>query len=96
MSQFEDEVRQFIVANFLFGENEAELSVHDSLLEKGLIDSTGILELVGFVQTTFSLTVDDDEIVPANLDSIYKVARFIRQKKGEAVGQGQSSAGSDR
>jgi len=96
MPQFENEVRQFIVENFLFGENEAELSVHDSLLEKGLIDSTGILELVSFVQTTFSVTVEDDEIIPANLDSIYKVARFIRQKKGGTVGQGQPNDGSDR
>ena len=96
MPLFENEVRQFILDNFLFGENEAELSAHDSLLEKGLIDSTGILELVGFVQTTFGVKVEDDEIVPANLDSIYKVARFVRQKKGEPVGQGQPNARADR
>jgi acyl carrier protein len=95
MEPYESEVRQFVVDNFLFGEGENGLSVHDSLLEKGLIDSTGVLELVGFVQTRFGLTVEDEEIIPANLDSIYKVAQFIRHKKGETGGQSNSDAGSD-
>ena len=86
MSSYESEVREFIVDNFLFGEGGSNLSSHDSLLEKGLIDSTGILELVGFVQNKYGIGIEDHEIVPANLDSIDKLVRFIRQKKGEAVG----------
>jgi acyl carrier protein len=87
MQLFETEVRQFIIDNFLFGESGDDLSAEDSLLEKGLIDSTGILELVGFVQKTYGIKVGDHEIVPANLDSIWKIAEFIRQKTGDASGR---------
>jgi acyl carrier protein len=83
MQPFETEVRQFIIDNFLFGENADDLKSEDSLLEKGLIDSTGILELVGFVEKTYRIKVADEEIVPANLDSICKIATFIRQKTEE-------------
>lgn len=86
MQPYETEVRQFVIDNFLFGEGANGLSVQDSLLDQGLIDSTGILELVGFVQEKFGLTVEDEEIIPSNLDSICKVAQFIQRKKGEAVG----------
>ena len=86
MPSYEPEVREFIVNNFLFGEGGSELSSYDSLLEKGLIDSTGILELVEFVQKKYGIRIEDHEIVPANLDSIDKLVRFIQQKKGEAVG----------
>lgn len=90
MQPFENEVRQFVIDNFLFGEGGDDLSAHDSLLEKGLIDSTGILELVGFVQEKFGVKIEDHEIVPANLDSIDKIARFIREKKGDASGHSES------
>jgi acyl carrier protein len=89
MLPFEPEVRRFIIDSFLFGEERGDLSVHDSLLEKGLIDSTGILELVGFVQDTFGVRIEDHEIIPANLDSISKIAEFISRKKGHAGGDGQ-------
>lgn len=95
MQPFEPEVHQFIIDNFLFGEGGSDLSAHDSLLEKGLIDSTGILELVGFVQEKFGVMIEDDEIVPANLDSIEKIARFIQHKKGNAGGHGESNHISD-
>ena len=87
MQPFDAEVRKFIVDNFLFGEGGEDLSDDDSLLEKGLIDSTGILELVGFVQKTYTVKVADHEIMPANLDSIHKIAEFIRLKTGEASGR---------
>jgi acyl carrier protein len=95
MPPYEAEVRQFIVENFLFGEDAAGLSGHDSLLGKGLIDSTGILELVGFVQDRFGIRVEDDEIIPGNFDSIAKLAQFIQHKKGAASGQSDPGAGSD-
>jgi acyl carrier protein len=82
MSSLINEVRTFIVDNFLFGTNGDVLSAEDSLIEKGLIDSTGVLELVAFIQETFQIRVEDHEIVPANLDSIGKIATFVRLKKG--------------
>jgi len=82
MSSLINEVRRFIVDNFLFGTNGDVLSPEDSLIEKGLIDSTGVLELVAFIQETFQICVEDHEIVPANLDSIGKIATFVRLKKG--------------
>ena len=96
MQPFESEIRQFVIDNFLFGEGGSDLSAHDSLLEKGLIDSTGILELVSFVQEKFGVKIEDHEIIPANLDSIEKIARFIQQKKGDAGGHGESSRASER
>ncbi|HTQ61282.1 MAG TPA: acyl carrier protein [Candidatus Solibacter sp.] len=83
----ENVIRQFIVDNFLFGQDEGHLSTRDSLLEKGLIDSTGILELVGFLQSHFGLKIEDEEIVPSNLDSIEKITRFLETKRGDIVAQ---------
>ena len=83
----ENVIRQFIVDNFLFGQEDGALSAQDSLLDKGLIDSTGILELVGFLQSHFGLKIEDEEIIPSNLDSIVKITRFLELKKGERVGQ---------
>lgn len=94
MQPFENEVRQFIIDNFLFGESGDDLSLEDSLLEKGLIDSTGILELVGFLQKMFGIKIEDHEIIPTNLDSIDKIAAFVRQKSGDARGQGHESKSS--
>lgn len=95
MQPFEREVRQFIVDNFLFGEAGSDLSANDSLLEKGLIDSTGILELVDFLQEKLGVTIADDEIIPANLDSIAKIAGFVQRKKGDTGGDGEPSRVSD-
>lgn len=95
MQPFESEVHQFVVDNFLFGEGGSHLSANDSLLEKGLIDSTGILELVDFLQKKFGVPIEDHEITPANLDSIGKIARFVRQKKGDTGGDGAPSRVSD-
>jgi acyl carrier protein len=80
MHTLESAIRSFIVDNFLFGEGENGLKNEDSLLENGLIDSTGILELVAFIQQSFKLIVEDEEIVPDNLDSIDKIAKFVKRK----------------
>ena len=81
MASVEDAVREFIVINLLFGETERNLSDDDSLLEQGVIDSTGILELVFFLEATYEIEIRESEMVPANLDSISKVANFIGRKK---------------
>ncbi len=74
-------IRDFIVENFLFGDDSQPLPGDLSLMENDLVDSTGILELVGFLEEAFGLTVADADIVPANLDSIDRIAAFIERKK---------------
>jgi len=76
-------VRRFIVENFLFGQDDIPLSDEDSFLEKGLIDSTGVLELVQFLEEGFSMEVADEEMVPENLDSVLKLTHFIASKSAE-------------
>lgn len=73
-------IRQFIIDNFLFEEDD-NLKEDSSFLENGVIDSTGILELVTFVEEIFGITVEDEEMIPENLDSIANVANYIRTKK---------------
>ena len=75
-----EEWEEFIIENFLFGDNDS-LSEETSFLEDGIIDSTGILELVAFIEDTFGITVEDEELVPENLDSVKNVAQYIEQKK---------------
>lgn len=74
-------VREFIVENFLFGEEDIDLQNDTSFLEEGIIDSTGILELVSWLEEEFDLEVADDELVPENLDSIAALSVFIDGKK---------------
>jgi acyl carrier protein len=76
----EDQIRQYIADNFLFSEDGYQLSDDASFLEEGIVDSTGVLELVMFVEDTFNTTVEDDEIVPENLDSVAQLAAYIRRK----------------
>jgi len=82
-------VRAFIEDNFLFRADQEGIDASESLLEAGLIDSTGILELVGFLETEFALQMADDEIVPENLDSIDAIAAYVARKTS---GAGQADA----
>ena len=75
-------IRQFIVENFLFGE-DGNLKQETSFLESGIIDSTGILELVSFLEEKFEISVADEELVPENLDSIDSASEYILRKQGE-------------
>ncbi len=72
-------IRDFVIENFLFGEANG-LKDDTSFLEEGIIDSTGILELVTFIEDEFSITVEDEELIPENLDSIGNVANFLERK----------------
>lgn len=76
----QSEVRQFVIHNFLFG--EGDVADDESLLESGIIDSTGVLELVGFLEEKFAISVEDDELVPGNLDSVHCVTHFVERKLG--------------
>ena len=75
----ESDIRQFVVENFLFGEADG-LEDAESFLERGIIDSTGVLELVSFIEGRYAISVEDNELVPANLDSVSAVGRFVREK----------------
>ena len=82
-----DQVRQFILMNFLFGD-ESRIPEHSaSLLESGIVDSTGVLELVDFLESDMAVEVAADETLPENLDSIDNLARFVaRKRSGVGVG----------
>ena len=77
--QIENQLKQFILKNLYFAEDDT-LDDNSSFLETGVVDSTGVMELVAFVQTEFGVTVEPEDIVVENFDSIRKVAHFIRQK----------------
>ena len=79
MSELKETIRAFVVENFLFG-NDENLEDNTSFLDEGIIDSTGILELVSFLEEEFSITVDDEELTPENLDSINNVTAYLGQK----------------
>lgn len=74
-----DELRRFVVENYLFGKDE-QLGNDDSFLDNGIIDSTGILELVMFLQKTYDIEVYDEDMIPENLDSINRLAAFVELK----------------
>lgn len=74
-------IRAFIVENFLFGDESHPLPTDLSLIDNDLIDSTGILELVGFLEERFAIAVADVDIVPTNLDTIDRIAGFIERKQ---------------
>ena len=74
-----EKIRTFIVDNFLFGQDDG-LNDDSSFLDEGIIDSTGILELVNFLEEEFSVTVDDEELIPENLDSISNVVGYLEKK----------------
>ena len=78
------EVKQFIVDKFLFGQGGDTLAGSDSFLARGIIDSTGVLELVAFLEDRYKIQIDDLELLPENLDSIDRVAAFVETKRGGA------------
>ena len=73
-------IRSFIIENFLFGDDDG-LKDDASFLDEGIVDSTGILELVAFVEETFKITVEDEELIPENLDSINNVVNYLERKQ---------------
>ena len=75
------EIREFIVEAFLFGDESEPFADGDSFMAKGVIDSTGVLELVAFLEENYGVTVDDEEMIPANLDSLDNLVGYIQKKK---------------
>jgi acyl carrier protein len=79
MEEIKLKVRNFVVENFLFG-NANGLADDTSFLEAGILDSTGVLEVVAFMEQQFGVRVDDDELTPENLDSISSIGAFVSRK----------------
>lgn len=75
-------IRSFIMDNFVLGrDSSVDVGAGDSLSRLGLIDSTGVLELISYLESAFDITVSDEETVPENLDSIEKIANFVQRKQ---------------
>ena len=84
MGPIERQVKNFVVENFLFGEGGDDLTTSQSFLASGIIDSTGVLELIAFIEETYHVEVADNELTPDNLDSIAGVTRFVMNKQKAA------------
>jgi len=79
MNDNKELLRDFIVDNFLFGDGD-KLGIDTPLFEKGIIDSTGVLELIAFIEENFSVKVTDEELVQSNFSNINTIDRFIQSK----------------
>jgi acyl carrier protein len=82
-TQLRSSVRKFISDNFLFREDVESFSDEDSFLEAGIIDSTGVLELISFLEGEFGIEVADDEMVPENFDSVARIVAYLERKLAE-------------
>jgi acyl carrier protein len=80
---YQDTVKKYIIDNFFYGA-ETDISPETSFLGSNIIDSTGILEVVSFLQDTFNVTIGDDEMLPENLDSLENIEQFIRKMNGKS------------
>ena len=77
-------IAEFILEEMLFGDESRMPAGGQSLLQSGVIDSTGILELIEFIETEFGVRVDDDDTIPENLDGINRIAAFVQRKRVES------------
>lgn len=80
MQDIKATVRNYILQNFLMGDLGVQLKDDQSFLDHRIIDSTGFIELVTFLETTWSLRIQDEEMIPENLDSLDNIERFVRSK----------------
>jgi acyl carrier protein len=81
MENIKNQVRSFVTSNFYVAD-PTTLNDEASLLDRGVIDSTGVLEVIFFIEETFGIKVEDSEMLPDNLDSIERIANFVARKKG--------------
>jgi acyl carrier protein len=82
-TNYSEILKEFIVDNFLFGD-KSKLSIDTPLLGKGIIDSTGIIELVAFIEDNFNFTVSDEELVQDNFSSLSAIEKFLQFKNNKA------------
>ena len=79
MLNYINTVQRFVIDNFLFGDGQ-DLNANTSFMGEGIIDSTGILELIMFLEETYEISIEDNEMVPDNLDSLQKISLFLDKK----------------
>ncbi|HYW04932.1 MAG TPA: acyl carrier protein [Gammaproteobacteria bacterium] len=79
-----DMLRSYVLENYLFTDDPSALADADSFLDKGIIDSTGIMEIIAFLEVEFGIVVEDREMVPENLDSIASLVAFVERKRAAA------------
>jgi len=84
MNDYKELLRDFIVDNFLFG-NRDKLGIDTPLFDKGIIDSTGVLELVAFIEENFKVSINDEELVQDNFSSLTAIEKFLQSKNSQAA-----------
>ncbi len=76
-----DRIQKFILENYLFTSDRSALGLDDSLLNRGIVDSTGMLEIIMFIEEQLGVTVKDEDMVPENLDSVSRIATFVESRR---------------
>jgi acyl carrier protein len=84
MPDLKQDIRRFITENFLFGQSKDGFTDEASLMELGIIDSTGVLEIVAHLESTYELKVKDEDLVPGNFDSVVGLAKYLEGMLEEA------------
>lgn len=79
-----DTIRRFILENFLFTDDVSQLAFEDSLLGRGIVDSTGMLEIILFIEEQLGVKVADEDMVPENLDSVSRIAAYVTTRREAA------------
>jgi acyl carrier protein len=79
-----EKIRAFVLENYLFTSDTSALGFDDSLLGRGIVDSTGMLEIIFFIEEQLGVKVKDEEMIPDNLDSVSKIANFVSGKRQAA------------
>ncbi|MCC5858727.1 MAG: acyl carrier protein [Ectothiorhodospiraceae bacterium] len=82
--ELEQKIKGYILENYLFTDDPSALASDDSLLDRGIVDSTGILEVIMFLEEEFGVSVEDEEMVPENLDSVRNLVAFVQRKRAAA------------
>jgi acyl carrier protein len=88
-----NQVRRFLLENYLFTTDDNLLDNNDSLLQKGIVDSTGMMELIHFIEESFHVRVEDEEMIPENLDSVNAIVSYVSGKLNSATPDLQVSTG---
>ena len=82
MTEIERAVREFIATNFVTAKAREDLGADESLMDAGVLDSTGVLELIGFLETHFNISVNDTDLTPDNLGTVSSIVTYVARKTG--------------